>query len=153
MHYLQMLRQCEQHLTINMGDHVMGDGSPSSPYILTKEHADYRCWMYFKAGNGEMESAIFTAEEAKLKFEDGWRSSPSEFVEDENIPLKAAADDLSTILNQLLNIENIQSREILLKLATQFFKLKIHPKLGVKKIRAKIMAIANEQGLLDTEDE
>lgn len=120
--------------------------------IVAVTHEDYRAWVYNKI-DGEMVSKIVDAETASKLYSEGWRTSPAEFTEVEelkgNLEFEAQADEMSKVLNFLLNIDKCEDTMALREFGQNFLQLKLHHKLGVKSLRRKINEKATKLNLFE----
>jgi len=120
--------------------------------VIPKEHKDYRCWVYSKQ-DGEVLSKIVTAEQAQELYKDGWVMTPAEFTDNkelkDNMEFEAMADDMAQRLNFLLNIKECDDSMALHEFAKEFLQLKLHHKLGNRKVKDAIIKKATELGMIE----
>lgn len=124
------------------------DGSHTG--VVPETHKDYRTWMYNRV-EGEMLSKIVTGSEAEELFEDGWRMSPAEFTENEELKdvkeFIDLADDMAQVMNFLLNIDKCNDLMALSEFATNFFNMKVRKNATVASLRKAINKKAKKEGL------
>jgi hypothetical protein len=113
----------------------------------------YRTWMYCRI-DGEMKNQIFNGSEAQAMYNLGWRLSPVSFVE----PVEMAsepmfveqADDLAYVMNLVLNIDVLESRDQMLHLANDFFKLDVKKTCDIDWMRKRVKKAARLAGMLES---
>ena len=127
-----------------MTDHkTLNDSDISNP--------EYRTFVYNKI-DGKVVSQIVDAPKAVELFEQGWLLSPAPFHDNEEYTqdpiFVSAVDQHSTLMNQLLNIENISNKAILLELSNDFLKLGINEKAPTHIIKNKLIKELKKQNLI-----
>ena len=127
-----------------MTDHkTLNDSDISNP--------EYRTFVYNKI-DGKVVSQIVDAPKAVELFEQGWLLSPAPFHDNEEYTqdpiFVSAVDQHSTLMNQLLNIENISNKAILLELSNDFLKLGINEKARTHIIKNKLIKELKKQNLI-----
>lgn len=119
--------------------------------IVSKENPEYRTWVYNKV-DGKIVSKIVDAKVAESLWDEGWRLSPAEFTDNEDLKhdvnFHAMANDMANIQNLLLNIDVCEDMLVLKDVAENFLKMKVHHKVGVDKLREQIKKKAKKEGLL-----
>lgn len=118
--------------------------------VVPKDHKDYRTWMYNRV-DGEMLSKVVTGPEAEVLFNEGWRMSPAEFTDNEELKESKEfidlADDMAQVMNFLLNIDNCTDLMALREFAQNFLKMKVRKNATVKYLKKAINKKAKEEGL------
>jgi len=121
-----------------------------------KHKVEYKTWMYISGEDGIKQEVVF-ASEARARFEDGWRMTPSEFCEDEmddgtmlkdNEMFQAQCDDLAKRLNQFLNIDETKDKKVLLEMVNNFLQIPVPKRIGIKRLRKLIKETADKHGFL-----
>ena len=88
-----------------------------------KNDPEYRTWMYNKI-NGEIISQVVDSETAEQLFDFGWRMSPAEFTDNEDLKydtnFHSMASDIANIMNLLLNLEVCDDRMVLMDIANTY---------------------------------
>ena len=127
----------------------------STNKTVTQEQKDdptYRTYLYNKV-DGVIISQIVDATEAEALFEFGWRLSPAEFTDNEDLQydthFHAIASDMAQITNLLLNIELCDDRVVLRDIAENFLKLDFKKNIKTKQLKKMIIDNAKESGLLE----
>ncbi len=120
--------------------------------IIPQNHSDYRTWVYNKI-DGEMTSKIVSAAEATELYKEGWRMTPAEFTDDENLKedpaFQAITDDMAVIMNTLINIDNIDDKQTLMDFSKNFLQMEIPAACKIGTIKKRINTKAIELGLFD----
>lgn len=120
--------------------------------VKEKFEEEYKTWVYNKI-DSQIESKIVNAEEAQELWKDGWRLSPAEFTEDEDLKydvnFHTLCNDMANIQNVLLNIDLCEDMVVLKDVAENFLKMKVHHKIGAKKLKEKIKQKAIKEGLIE----
>lgn len=120
--------------------------------IMPDTHKDYRCWVYNRI-DGEMLSKIVDAQTAVKLFEDGWRMTPAEFTEDDDLKgnpsFEALADDMAQIMNFLINIEKCDDLLALREFATGFLGMKVRSNTKLATLRKRMVEEATKKGLYE----
>jgi len=120
--------------------------------IIPEEDSEYRTWIYNRV-NGEIKAQIVTANEAKELYNEGWRLSPAEFSEEESLrnspEFITLADDMSQIMNFLLNIDKCKDELALREFAENFLNMKVDKRWKIKTLKERINKVIEEKGLFD----
>lgn len=116
-----------------------------------KLNPDYRTFVYNKI-NGRVVDQIVDANKALELFEFGWRLSPAEFHDNaeyvQDPIFVSAVDQHAQLMNQLLNIEKINNKALLLELANDFMKLNIKEKCPTHILKKKLIKELKLQNLI-----
>lgn len=113
----------------------------------------YRCFVY-KRVDGDMQSKKVGIDDAVAMIEvDGWRLSPAEFSEDENLAkapeFHALCDDIAKDRNMIANIESIEDPAAIEELLERLFGRKVRSDMEIQKMRKLVIKLAKEKGVID----
>jgi len=120
--------------------------------VTPEAHKDYRTWVYNRI-DGEMLSKVVTGPEAELLYAEGWRMTPADFTENEELKgskeFTDLADDMAQVMNFLLNLDNCEDLMALREFATDFLQMKVRKNATVASLKKAMNKKANELGLFD----
>jgi hypothetical protein len=123
--------------------------------VMPKTDSRYRVWVYNRI-DGVMLSKIVDGPTAESLYSEGWKMTPAEFTEDEELKnvqqFVEAADDIAQVMNFLLNLELCEDRQALLEFAEGLLGMKVRKNITVPSLKKQMTEKATELGLIENDN-